>query len=308
MDDNLSNLFDRAESLSQVVIHAKGEALYASVPNGRKLESLKKILDEYRERPVRRSGHAQLQDLASFIEWVNRHKDAGSVLRCAMDRKAPSLHAIVDYHEAGAGALAGEDGKARWGAFQATYSMPLDQRWKDWTGISGKPLSQGEFAHFLEDHILDLTPAYNSTNATGELVSNLPEEVARFLALNQGKCAEPADVVQLSKGLYIYADSKVAERINLQSGETSVTFEEKHRGAPDAVAVPQLFLVALPVFYLSDTLYRVPVRLRYRLADGKLLWFPTLWQADEVFDKAVRDAATVAHTDTGLPLFFGPAL
>jgi uncharacterized protein YfdQ (DUF2303 family) len=308
MDVNLFELVERADELGKVEIFERETTPFASVPTGRKIESLKKFYDEYRDRPERRTGHAQLQDLASFIAWVNRHKDAASVLRCAMNRTDPKLHAIIDYHEEGAGKLTGDDGKARYGQFQATYTMPLDQRWKDWTGISGKPLSQAEFAHFLEDHLLDLTPAYNTTTGSGELVSNLPAEVARFLALNNGKCAEPADVVQLSKGLDVYADTKVAERINLQSGETSVTFEEKHRGAPESVVIPQLFLVALPVFNLSDTLYRVPVRLRYRLVEGKLLWLPTLWQADEVFDKAVRDAAAHAATETMLPLFYGTAL
>lgn len=305
---NLGELFDRARALGGIELIGEIGTKIASVPEGRKLESIKKLLDEYRARPERRQGTADLQDLASFVAWVNRHKDAASVLRCHMDPAAPKLHAVIDYHEEGAGNAVGEDGKARWSGFRATYQMPLDKRWRDWTGISGKPMGQTAFAAFLEDHILDLVPAGNSTTGGGELVSNLPAEVARFLALAGGKCAEPADVVQLSKGLDLYADTKVAERINLQSGETSFTFEEKHRGAPDAVVVPQLFLVALPVFYLSDTLYRVPVRLRYRLAEGKLLWIPTLWQAEEVFDKAVRDAADSARQQTELPLFYGTAL
>lgn len=306
---NLGELFTQAQALGDIELIGDGTVLFASVPNGRKLESIKKLLDEYRARPERRSGTADLQDLASFIAWVNRHKDAGSVLRCQMDRSAPKLHAIVDYHEAGeAMSLDGIDHRARWRSFGATYQMPLDKRWQDWNGISGKAVGQTQFASFLEDHILDLVGARNSTTDSGELVSNLPPEVARFLALNGGKCAEPNDVVQLSKGLDLYADTKVQERVNLQSGETSFTFEEKHRGAPDAVVVPQLFLVALPVFYLSDTLYRVPVRLRYRLHEGKLLWIPTLWQAEEVFDKAVRDAAKDAQQQTDLPLFYGTAL
>lgn len=313
MDSNSNNglldLVRHVDGVSQVILmQAPLGSQFASVPAGRKLESVKKFLDEYRTRPERRIGSASLQDLASFIAWVNRHKDAGSVMRCEMSRTEPKLLAIIDYHEEGSGSLTGDDGKARHKAFTATYSMPLDQRWKDWTGISGKALSQKEFATFLEDHILDLVGANNSIDGNGDLVSNLPPEVARFLALNGGKCAEPADVVQLSKGLEIYSDTKVQERVNLQSGETSFTFEEKHRGAPDAVVVPQLFLVAIPVFNLSDTIYRVPVRLRYRLKDGLLLWSPTLWMADEVFDKAVRDAATQARDETDLPLFYGTAL
>ena len=313
MDSNSNNglldLVRHVDGVSQVILmQAPLGSQFASVPAGRKLESIKKFLDEYRTRPERRIGNANMQDLVSFISWVNRHKDAGSGMRCEMSRTEPKLQAIIDYHEEGSGSLTGDDGKARHKSFTATYSMPLDQRWKDWTGISGKALSQKEFAAFLEDHVLDLVGANNSIDGNGDLVSNLPPEVARFLALNGGKCVEPADVVQLSKGLEIYSDTKVQERVNLQSGETSFTFEEKHRGAPDAVVVPQLFLVAIPVFNLSDTLYRVPVRLRYRLKEGLLLWVPTLWMAEEVFDKAVRDAATQAHDETDLSLFYGTAL
>jgi uncharacterized protein YfdQ (DUF2303 family) len=309
MEGNLLGLVEHAEKLAKVdIIGKEGGPQFAALPSGRTLHSVKKLIDEYRQRPERRAGEATLQDLSSFILWVNRHKDAASVLRCAMDRTSPKLHAVIDYHEEGAGDLTGEDGKARFGGFRATYAMPLDKRWQEWTRISGTPMAQAQFAAFLEDHVLDLVGAQNSTTGAGDLVSNLPPEVARFLALNGGKCAEPAEVVQLSKGLEIYADTKVQERVNLQSGETSFTFEEKHRGAPDAVVVPQVFLIAIPVFYLGDTLYRVPVRLRYRLHEGKLSWVPTLWQADEVFDKAVRDAAVKAQQETALPLFFGSAL
>lgn len=316
MSDSISGLpelFDKAASLAEVDLHGidlatPNEVTIASVPLGRTLKSLKPFLDEYLERPERRAGIAQLQDLDSFIAWVNRHKDEASVLRCHMARQAPALHAVIDYHEAGPGALKGVDGKARWMKFGAHYTMPLDPRWKDWTEISGKPMGQVAFAAFLEDHILDLVGPSTSSDGAGNVSSNLPAEAARFLALNGGKCAEPADVVQLSKGLEVYADTKVSERANLQSGETSFTFEEKHRGAPEAVVVPKLFLVALPVFSLSDTLYRVPVRLRYRLHEGRLLWIPTLWLADDVFDKAVRDAAAKAAADTDLPLFYGSAV
>jgi uncharacterized protein YfdQ (DUF2303 family) len=309
MEDNLATLFTEAARRSDVAIIAPEPLSIASVPEGRTLQSVKKLLDEYRLRPERRTGIAELHDLDSFISWVNRHKDASTVLRCEMSRTAPKLHAIIDYHEEGPATQAeGQDDKARWGSFRATYSMPLDKRWLQWNEISGKPMGQGAFASFLEDHLLDLVGANNGATGSGELVSNLPAEVARFIALAGGKCAEPAEVVQLSKGLDLYADTKVQERINLQSGETSFTFEEKHRGAPDAVVVPQLFLVALPVFYLSDTLYRVPVRLRYRLAEGKLVWIPTLWQAEEVFDKAVRDAAKAAEDATERTLFYGAAL
>lgn len=306
--NSLAELFGKAKELGGIdLVDIGGGIKAASVPAGRTLQSVKKFADEYLERPERRSGVAQLQDLGSFVDWTNRHKDAASVLRCQMSPTEPALHVEIDYHEAGPAALASVDGKARFRKFGAHYTMPLDKRWKTWTAISGKAMGQAAFASFLEDNMMDLVGTSTSADGQGALVSNLPAEVARFIALNGGKCGEPEDVVQLSKGLDVYADTKVADRVNLQSGETSFTFEEKHRGAPDAVVVPQLFLIAIPVFYLGD-LYRVPVRLRYRLHEGKLLWVPTLWQVEEIFDKAVRDAAAEAKKQTELPLFFGTAL
>ena len=310
--NGLTTLFDRAASLGPVEIIGIGTnerpVDVASVPKGRDLISLKKHLDEYLPVPERRVGVATLQDLASFVAWINRHKDTDSVLRCALDPKAPTLHAVIDYHQQGPAVAPGPDGRARWCRFGATYALPLDKRWQAWTGISGKALSQMEFAAFLEDHVLDLISPRTSADVEGSLIDNAPPEVQRFLSLHGGRCGEPADVVALSKGLEVYADSKVSEKVNLQTGETQFTFEEKHRGAPDAVVVPQIFLIAIPVFNLSDAFYRVPVRLRYRVVENKLLWFPTLWQAEEVFDKAVRDAAEVAQDKTDLPLFYGTTL
>lgn len=309
---DLTTLFDRAASLGAIEMLTVGSEErpvdIVSVPEGRKMESLKRLIDEYLPVPERRIGTATLQDLASFIAWTNRHKDSDSVLRCLLDPKAPALHVSIDYHQAGPAAAPGPDGRARWRQFGATYPLPLDKRWKEWNAISGQPLGQAQFAAFLEDHILDLISPTNAMDGAGNTIDTSPPEVKRFLSLNGGRCGEPADVVALSKGLDLYADTKVSEKVNLQSGETQFTFEEKHRGAPDAVVVPQLFLIAVPVFYLSDTFYRVPVRLRYRLDGGKLLWLPTLWQAEEVFDKAVRDAAETAQDKTDLPLFYGTAL
>lgn len=85
-------------------------------------------------------------------------------------------------------------------------------------------------------------------------------------------------------------------------GEVKLAFEEKHN---TSVAVPSIFLVALPVFALSDRFYRLPVRLRYRVDQGKTFWTPLLWRADETLDKAIQDNAEKAKTDTGLPMFYG---
>ncbi len=52
----------------------------AAVPTNRTLHSIKKLLDEYRVRPERKTGTSTLDTVASFVDQVNRSKDANSVI------------------------------------------------------------------------------------------------------------------------------------------------------------------------------------------------------------------------------------
>lgn len=277
------------------------------MPEGRKLESLKPFLDQYLARPERRAGVQKLDDLASFIAWAKRHADPASALFCQATRETPSICVAIDYHEAGA-VTGPDDALARWVKFGAVHPMPFDPRWLAWRAVDGKPLGQAEFAAFLEDHALDLCPIADSIDpATGKATSTLPADVAEFLRLTGGRCGTPEEVVALAKGLDVAVDQKVANRIRLQSGEQKIVFEETHTTSTggETVTVPPIFLVVLPVFNLSPQTYRLPVRLRYRLDGGRVVWLPTLWRADETVDAAVRDAAERARAETSLPLFYG---
>ena len=51
--------------------------------------------------------------------------------------------------------------------------------------------------------------------------------------------------------------------------------------------------------------YTIPVRLRYRVAEGKVTWTVSMHRADQAFADAVQESADVAKTKTDLPLFFG---
>lgn len=238
----------------------------------------------------------------SFLQFLAAHAGGYTV-----ELLTQKLKEAVDYHEAGP-ATGPDDALARWVKFGATHPMPFDPRWLAWRGVDGKPLGQAEFAAFLEDHALDLCPIADSVDtASGKATSTLPADVAEFLRLTGGKCGTPEEVIALAKGLDVAVDQKVANRIRLQSGEQKLVFEESHTTSTGGqqVTVPPIFLVVLPVFNLSAQVYRLPVRLRYRLDQGRVVWLPTLWRADETVDAAVRDAAELAKAETSLPLFYG---
>lgn len=299
---DLPYLFERAKALGAFEVVVDGQIV--ALPDGKKLESLKALTDQFRLNPQRRTGVQRIDRADSFANWMNRHKDKQSVLFCEANRQTPRLVGIVDYHESGA--VEGvADHLARWRQFGAVYPLKLDPRWQAWRAADGKSFTQAEFAAFIEDHALDLVAFAPTAAAATDRLLALPSDVQDFLNLTGGRCGTPEDVMLLARGLDVAVEATSVERVRLESGEVKLAFEEKHK---TSVAVPSVFLIGVPVFELSGEAYRLPVRLRYRIDQGKTFWTPVLWRADETFDQAVIDKAEAARTATDLALFYGEGM
>lgn len=253
-----------------------------------RLESVTKFVDEYRTKPRTRKGTANLGDLASLIGHVNRFKDVDSVVFANTDRKQPSITAVLDYH------CQGSKGDPRFGQHRSHYAFPVSDEWTAWTAKNGKEMNQADFAEFIETHLVDaVEPSVAS------------ESAKLFAAKSEITFATPAQLLTLSRGLSITVGHKVAQAVNLQSGEKQVQFTEEHSdGNGQPVKVPGAFLIGIPVFR-ADARYQVCVRLRYRKSGGSLVWFMDLWRHEEVFDAAILQACEVVKAQTQLPLFVG---
>jgi uncharacterized protein YfdQ (DUF2303 family) len=271
---------------------ANGKEVVA-VPTGVTLKSTKPFSDEYLQAPERRKGKAHLYDQESFIAHVNRFKDADSALFSSHIRTNPSITAVLNYHRQGA------EGDPRYGDHIAFYPLPVSDEWKAWTEHNGKPMSQTDFAIFLEDRILDVIHIHDD--------AVLSERISSFKALINGSFASPTRLLELSTGLSITADEKVQNQINLQSGEAKLSYSSEHRDAAgEAISVPKMFMIAIPVF-LNGTLYQIAVRLRYRLKAGQISWMYEMYQIERVFDDAVSRVRADVVEATSIPLFVGTA-
>lgn len=124
------------------------------IPQGMKAESVKKYLDEYRDRPERRKGTARFDDLDSFIDHVIRMKDAHSAMFAVRDREKPRITAVLDYHELRDEAT--REGLPRFGEHRSLYAPQTSDEWRAWLKMDGEPMTQGDFAAFLEDRIADV--------------------------------------------------------------------------------------------------------------------------------------------------------
>ncbi len=255
-------------------------------PKTGKAVSIKAIVDEWRLTPDRKRGTAKVLTLESFIGLVERHKTDHSVIFAGTDWNKPSLTAVIDYHEKASGGAA-DNGKHR-----VHYEFPLSDSWKAWTKINGQALSQVDFAEFIEDHIADLASP-----------DTMEEEDWRHKF--SFRVASPNELVTLSRGLQVNSDMRVKNVVNLQSGAAQINFEEEHKDANgNKLDVPGMFILSIPPFFQGDAA-RIPVRLRYRLASGKLFWICQLYRPDVyITEQVVRDMER-AGSDTGLSYFQG---
>ncbi|RVM08413.1 DUF2303 family protein [Sinorhizobium meliloti] len=244
------------------------------------------LFERYREHPRRKSGTAKVATLESLISLIDRHKTEHSAIFAETNWEKPSITAVFDYHEAKNGGLA-DNGKHR-----AHYEFPLSEEWKAWVKINGKPLEQVEFAEFIEDHIAELSAPDSF-------------EAEDFRGKFGFKVAYPNELVALSRGLQVHAETRVKNNVVLQSGEGEITWDEEHRDAQgNKLTVPGMFIVSIAPFFMGDPT-RIPVRLRYRVSGGKVLWICQLYRPDvHITQQVMRDLERVAH-ETELPHFQG---
>jgi uncharacterized protein YfdQ (DUF2303 family) len=268
------------------VVKVDGIETFVILPKDKRVESLKPIMDQYLEAPERIKGEARIGDIESFLAHAARFgSKEGSAIFAHPDRRAPHLLAVYDYSE--------KDGPDFHG-HRAKYVPPMADEWLAWTGRDGQAMKQGDFAAFIEDRIGDvIVPDSAGADAA----------VQDFANLVGGVLATPQRLIEVSRGLSIAAEQRVKQAVNLGTGEVSVSFEETHGTANAGLKVPNLFVIAIPVFYAGPS-YRIPVRLRYRLKDGVISWSLHLYRADRVFDDAFGDVVAKART-SGLPVFVG---
>jgi uncharacterized protein YfdQ (DUF2303 family) len=90
--------------------------------------------------------------IESFIAYVNRFKDSGSLITGRFTEQAGRMDAILDYHDPSEGDVNG----ARWCQLRAAFVAEPTPEWVRWVRRSGESLSQLQFAEFLEDNSADI--------------------------------------------------------------------------------------------------------------------------------------------------------
>lgn len=263
-----------------------GGVTVATVPQGVKIESVKKLRDEYLTKPERLKGCAKLETLASFIAHAVRFKDAGSALFAHVGDR-PWLTAVYDYNEG--------PSAPRFSEHRALYNFPISREWAAWIAADGRPMEQATFAAWVEDH------------AAGVVDPTIPQaaEAVDMLRAVDIAPGTPTQVLTFSRGVDVRVESNVVNRVSLPTGGQRLVYDSEIKGAAgEALDVPGGFVIAIPLFDGGGH-YALPVRLRLRVEKGRVLWSIAVLRAADVLRSAVVAAAEEARVGSGLPLFFG---
>jgi len=245
----------------------------AVVPGSMRAEVLKQAIDladARASRPLRLKGTAQHQELDSFIEHIERFKDEHSVVYA--DAEKVQLTAVFDYHEK-------ETHEPRWCGHRSVYACPLSAQWKRWLERNERPMSQDEFAQFIDDNMVDLVAA---------------KEGEDF--------AQPAKVLEMARLLVIRTKGEFERKVDQTTGEFSLVNKLEHETT--STKIPRAFCIGIPVFE-GGSGYRIEARLRFSLNGGRPQFSYALYQPEQIKRHAFGEVRAKVKDRTLLPLFVG---
>jgi len=259
----MSNLIDSIiNALSAKKIEDNAD--FAVVPEGYSLTDL----EQFKDAPRRIKTRIELRSAQSFCDYVIKFAADGASVFC--DLKGQTFTAVLDYHV--------DDSTPAWAGHKATYTCPIDSRWKTWTGRNGKQMSQVEFAQFIED--------------------NLPDIV------------HPAgtDMLTISRNLQAKKKVDFKSDQNLSNGDIQFTYNETTTGTAGQLEIPQEFTLGIPV-YEGGAPYEVKARLRYRISEGKLTMWYDLVRPERMEEDAFKEtAANIKQQCSGVAEIYDAAI
>lgn len=220
-------------------------------------------------RPARKRGQVEVHDIASLNAYLARHGTTGTTVYA--DARTRTVTAVIDDHDTA---------NPGWAGHRVTLNVVRTAEWELWRDLSGKLVSQLQFAEVIEDRAVD--------------------------------CLDPdaATMLELAQSFQATRDARFEGGIRLASGETRLSFAETINAAAGRkgdLAIPQVITLALRPFD-GTGLYKVPARFRYRVRDGALTLGIVLDRPDDIERQTFDELCSLVTPPEGaLPVLAGVA-
>lgn len=219
------------------------------IPEDMKVESLAQFYP-----PKRIVQAVVLLEAGSFIEYVNRFKDADTLIFSDVTEFGVTFKAVLDYHQAPV-TKAEVGPNPRYCKHTATFQAIETPEWKTWKAANGQALSQLDFATFLENN----------------------EQL--FVKPNG------AELLELVRTLHGHCNARFSTAIRSETGAYSVSYEEDvvikgnaggTASKPGEMKLPPQIEAGMSVFQGASP-YKIKARLKATATERKLtLRFETI--------------------------------
>lgn len=227
--------------------------------------------------PRRATGTAKMTDTPGIVDYLHRHADDASALWIDSDPASAHLQfvAVLDEHYPDA---------AGWREHRAIYTPRISQEWTTWKAANGKQMRQADFAGWIEDQLPDIAEGDGLPTGTQMLEMALNFEAKQ--------------------------DMRFKSAIRLQGGGVNMEYVSTDDNATiERMRVFDRFAIGIPVYW-GGARFRMEARLRYRTAEGKLVFWFELIRPARVAEAAqldlvkhMKEALTAASVT--VPVYMG---
>lgn len=230
------------------------------VPKDMQTVTLDHIIDQRAERPRTLTQQVEALSIDSFLDYYNRYADENSTIFA--DTENCTFVGVIDYHQS--------PSEPRWKNHTVIYKGPLTSEWNDWIEHNDTPMSQVDFALFIENHMRQFN------EPTG------------------------GNMLTIARTLKTKSEVEFESGINLHDGQVQFKYIETLRGQAGGgeFSIPEEFTLGLRIFQ-NEAPWKISARFRYRKsAAGLSMWY-TLQQPDiskedataEMYDKIEKGIA-----------------
>lgn len=254
--ENIAATLARVLPETQIITRGDDDLLHVALPQGQRLEEID--LERLLPNPRRTVATATFSDPASFTDYMRHHRtDAnGATVWCAFNPQsyALSFTGVVDEHTPAA---------AGWRGHKAAFTPMMSAEWKAWLAQNSKPMSQLDFAEWIENHEEDFAEA----NGLPTLLQ-LKQMATNFVARQE---------MRFKSAIRLQDGGARLEYINDADDQTVADMKIFER-----------FGIGIPVFWGGNP-WQITARLKYSTAGGKLSFRYELIRPDRVHEAAAKE-------------------
>lgn len=218
--------------------------------------------------PPRIKQGVTLHDRDSFVGYVNRFKTEATQVFAEPGFLAGGVArvvAVIDYHA---------PKQADHGWHSATYTPRYSEQWQRWQKACAQPLRQAEFAEFIEE-------------VRGDIVD---PDAAKLL-----------DIVRTFKASKRVEFDSVVYQPN---GDVKLGYEERTEQKGSSGLLPEVMHLGIPVYFRGSA-YKVPVLVRYKVANGAVAFALKIDREDIIEDTAFSELTAAVKDATVIDVYLG---